>query len=159
MLEIGRYNASLDVLNNGFHHCTDDKSLPYSNLCVCKSTVLGERGQDRSAIPYRKQCLQIREDLLPPNHSEIANALSNYALSLVGMKADLDMALEMLLRSLAIDMANSQEDRRKVLHLRHYNLCFAYRALGDFDNARAELNKATAYVEEEFGKDSRYLNM
>lgn len=123
------------------------------------STVLCERGRDRSAIPYHSQCLQIRENLLPPNHSEIANALSNYALSLVGMKADLDKAVEMLLKSLEIDMANSKEDRSKVLHLRHYNLCFAYRTLGDFDNTRAQLELATAYVEEEFGKDSRYLNM
>ena len=123
------------------------------------STVLGERGRDKSAIPYRRRCLQIREDLLPPNHSEIANALSNYALSLVGMKADLDKALEMLLKSLEIDMANSKEDRSKVLHLRHYNLCFAYRALGDFGNAWTQLELATTFVEEEFGKDSRYLNM
>lgn len=123
------------------------------------STVVGERGRDRSAILYRRQCLQIREALLPPNHPEIANALSNYALSLVGMKADLDKALEMLLRSLKIDMVNSKEDTSKVLHLRHYNLCFAYRALGDLDNARTQLDLATAYVEEEFGKDSRYLNM
>ena len=75
------------------------------------------------------------------------------------MKADLDKALEMLFGWLKIDMVNSKEDRSKVLHLRHYNLCFAYKALGDLDNARVQLDLATTYDEEEFGKDSRYLNM
>ena len=55
-------------------------------------------------------------------------------------------------------MSNSKEDKDKVLDLRHHNLCFAYRTLGDFENARRELDLATKYVEAEFGKDSRYLN-
>ncbi|KAI9768831.1 MAG: hypothetical protein M1840_004645 [Geoglossum simile] len=98
-------------------------------------------------------------ELLPPNHSEIANALSNYALSMIGTGKGLEKALKMLLKALEIDMSNPTEDREKVLHLRHYNLCFAYRALGDFGNARDQVDKASRYVEAEFGKDSRYLSI
>ena len=128
-------------------------------MCNDISTLQGERGRDKSAIAYRERCVNIRTTLLPTNHSEIANALSNYALSLVGMRHDLDRALEMLLKALEIDMLNPVEDRSKVLHLRHYNLCFAYRALGDLENARSHLDHATRFVEAEFGKESRYLNM
>ncbi len=61
-------------------------------------------------------------------------------------------ALAWLLRSLEIDESKPAEIKNKVLHLRHFNLCFAYDALQDWANARWHLDKAVAYVEAEFGK-------
>ncbi len=158
MLEIGRYNASAEVVGAGFRHCKNGRSLEYSNLCVIMATILCERGQDKSALVYNERVLGIRSELLDPVHAEIANAFSNYAISVIGTRIDLEKALAMLLKVLEIDMSNAKEDRDKVLHLQHYNLCFAYRALGDLKNARRELDLATKYVEAEVGKDSRYLN-
>lgn len=91
--------------------------------------------------------------------SEITNALSNSALSMIGCGRDLGRALEMLLESLAIDLSNPPEIYKKVLHLRHYNTAFAYRALGNIEDARHHVEKASRCAEAEFGKHSRYLTM
>ncbi len=91
--------------------------------------------------------------------SEIANALSNSALSMIGCGRDLERALEMLLESLAIDLSNPPEIHKKVLHLRHYNTAFAYRALGNIEDARHHVEEASRCAEAEFGKHSRYLTM
>ncbi|KAL5331193.1 hypothetical protein ACEPPN_000722 [Leptodophora sp. 'Broadleaf-Isolate-01'] len=91
--------------------------------------------------------------------SEITNALSNSALSMIGCGRDLGRALEMLLESLAIDLSNPPEIYKKVLHLRHYNTAFAYRALGNIEDARHHVEKASRCAEAEFGKHSRYLTI
>jgi tetratricopeptide (TPR) repeat protein len=102
--------------------------------------ILCEQGMDRSAIKYNDIALAVRKELLDPLDSEIANALSNAALSMVGCRQDMDTALVMLLESLRIDLANPPEDYQKVLHLRHFNLGFAYKALGDMDKARYHID-------------------
>ncbi|PVH79797.1 hypothetical protein DL98DRAFT_532649 [Cadophora sp. DSE1049] len=91
--------------------------------------------------------------------SEIANALSNSALSMIGCGRDLERTLEMLLRRLSIDLANPLEVDKKVLHLRHYNTAFAYRALGNIKEARRHVQEASRCAEAEFGEDSRYLTI
>ena len=121
--------------------------------------VYCERGQDISASKYNDIVLRVREDQLGPMHSEVANALSNSALSMVGYGKDLDVALKMLERSLEIDLANSREDHKKVLHLRHFNTAFALRALGRMAEARHHVDEASACARAEFWKDSRYLTM
>jgi len=158
LLEIGRYNASESLLRIGFHHAKDE-SIPHTNLCVNMGQVLCERGQDMSALHYNDIVLKVRQKFLDTNHSEIANALSNSALSMVGCGRDLDRALEMLLQSLQIDLSNPEEDHKKVLHLRHFNTGFAYRALGKLREARYHVEKASACAEAEFGRESRYLTM
>src|SRR5215471_9153282 len=71
----------------------------------------------------------------------------------------MSIALGYLHEALEIDMLNPKEDRDKVLHLRHYNLCYAYKATGYPGKARREVDTATRYVVAEFGRESRYLNM
>jgi len=92
--------------------------------------IVCERGQDTSALHYNDIVLDVRPKIFDPKHSEIANALSNSALSMVGCGKDLKQALAMLLKSLQIDLSNPVEDHKKVQHLRHFNTGFAYRALG-----------------------------
>ncbi len=41
--------------------------------------TLNEQGHDKGALLSFKRALAIREELLPPDHSEIANTLSNCA--------------------------------------------------------------------------------
>lgn len=159
LLEIGRYNASENLLRIGFRHSGSERSIPQTNLCVNMGQVFCERGQDFSALHYNDIVLDVRQAHLDPSHSEIANALSNSALSMVGCGKELDKALQMLLKSLEIDLSNPVEDHSKVLHLRHFNTAFAYRALGQLDKAREHVKKASACAEAEFGPESRYLTM
>ncbi|KAJ8130114.1 hypothetical protein O1611_g3512 [Lasiodiplodia mahajangana] len=159
LLEIGRYNAGTRLLDHGFHHAQGEKSIPYTNLCVNMGHVYCERGQDKRALDYNDIVLRIRESSLEPSHSEIANALSNSALSMVGCGRDLEKAYEMLKRSLKIDLANNPEDHKKVLHLRHFNIAFALRALGRCDEARTHVEQAAQYAIAEFGPCSRYLTI
>ncbi len=133
--------------------------MPYTNLCVHMGTASCERGRDMRALKYNDIVLAVRKDLLPPTHSEIANALSNSALSMIGCGAHLHKALDMLLQSLKIDLANPASDHKRVLHLRHFNISFAYRALGKMQEAREHVDQASAYARSEFGQDSRYLTM
>jgi tetratricopeptide (TPR) repeat protein len=112
-----------------------------------------------TAQTYNEQALKIRRTLLPHGHSEIANALSNYAHSIICAGGNMSTALGYLHEALEINMLNPKEDRDKVLHLRHYNICYAFKAMGYFAKARQEVDTATRYVEAEFGKESRYLNM
>ena len=121
--------------------------------------ILCERGQDRDARSYNATVLAVREAALGPMHPEVANALSNAALSMVGSGSELEEALAMLERSLLIDLAQPQAVRRRVLHLRHFNLGFALRALGRLEEARRHVDEASAYARAEFGENSRYLTM
>lgn len=121
--------------------------------------VFCERGQDISALKYNDVVLRVRETQLDPMDSEIANALSNSALSMVGCGRDLEKALDMLLKSLTIDLSNPSDIHKKVLHLRHYNIGFAYRALGNIEKAHHHVQEASRCAEAEFGKYSRYLTM
>lgn len=130
-----------------------------TNLCVMMGHVYCERGQDISASKYNDFVLRVREDQLGPMHSEVANALSNSALSMVGYGKDLNVALKMLERSLEIDLANPREDHKKVPPLRHFNTEFALRALGRMAEARHHVDEASACARAEFWKDSRYLTM
>ncbi|KAL2833836.1 hypothetical protein BDW59DRAFT_156634 [Aspergillus cavernicola] len=159
LAEIGRYNACVELVDDGFHHCTDTESIPYTNLCVTMGHVLCERGQDMTALKYNDIVLRVREAHLDPMHSEIANAMSNSALSMVGCGKDVEEALTMLKRSLAIDLQNPPEDHGRVLHLRHFNTAFALQALGRIEEARSHVDRASACAEAEFGKDSRYLTI
>ncbi len=74
--------------------------MPCTNLCVNMAQVHCERGQDKSALKYNDIVLRVQECRLDPMHSEVANALSNSVLSMVGYGQDLDLALQMLKRSL-----------------------------------------------------------
>lgn len=121
--------------------------------------VFCERGRDKSALHFNDITLKVRREVLEEGHSEIANALSNSALSMVGCGKDLDNALEMLLESLRIDLSNPAEDHKRVLHLRHFNTGFAYRALGNIAKAREHIDQASACARAEFGPESRYLTM
>jgi tetratricopeptide (TPR) repeat protein len=121
--------------------------------------VLCERGRDKSARSYNDIVLSVREKAFDPMHPEVANSLSNAALSMVGCGVDLEKALEMLERSLRIDLAQPREIHRKVLHLRHFNLGFALRALGRYEDSKIHVDEASAYVRAEFGENSRYLTM
>lgn len=114
---------------------------------------------EKSAIKYNDIVLNVRKELLDPLDSEIANALSDAGLSMVGCERYLDQALAMLLESLQINLANPAEDLKKVLHLRHFNLGFAYRAVGDIDKARYYTDQASNYARAEFGPNSRYTTM
>ncbi|KAI1271208.1 hypothetical protein F5Y07DRAFT_404632 [Xylaria sp. FL0933] len=159
LAEIGRYNACTNLLGHGFHHCKGADSIPYTNLCAMMGQVCCERGQDRSALKYNDIVLRIRESQFGPMHSEVANALSNAALSMVGCGQDVETALSMLKRSLTIDLANPLEDHKKVLHLRHFNIAFALRALGRLQEASQHVDLASAYAIAEFGENSRYLTI
>ncbi|KAI0098027.1 P-loop containing nucleoside triphosphate hydrolase protein [Nemania sp. FL0031] len=159
LAEIGRYNACTDLLSHGFHHCNGVESIPYTNLCAMMGQVCCERGQDRSALKYNDIVLRIRESQFGPMHSEVANALSNSALSMVGCGQDVETALSMLNRSLEIDLANPLEDHKKILHLRHFNIAFALRALGRLQEASQHIDSASAYAIAEFGENSRYLTI
>ena len=121
--------------------------------------ILCERGQDKAARHYNDIVLHVREDALGPAHPEVANALSNAALSMVGSGEELDTALAMLERSLQIDLSQPARVHRRVLHLRHFNLAFALRALGRLDEARRHVDDASACARAEFGEESRYLTM
>jgi len=118
-----------------------------------------ERGQDKSALKYNDTVLEVREAQLDPMHSEVANVLSNSALSMVGCGQDLAQALSMLNRSLEIDLANPAEDHKKVPHLRHFNTGFALKALGRMQESRQHIDQASQCCRSEFGESSRYLTM
>lgn len=118
-----------------------------------------ERGQDKSGLKHNDVVLQIREGCLDPMDTEIANALSNSALNMVACGQDVEKALEMLQRALKIDMSQPHEVNKVVIHLRYFNLGFAYRALGRLEEARECVDKASACARAEFGKNSRYLTM
>lgn len=133
--------------------------IPYTNICTIMGHVLGEQGHDKAALVYKNIVTEIREAQLDPFHSEVANALSNSALSMVGCGRDLDQALAMLQRSLDIDLRNPYEDHKKVIHLRHYNLAFTFRALGRLEDAKMHIDVASACARAEFGENSRYLTM
>ncbi|KAL6830016.1 hypothetical protein V8C40DRAFT_263826 [Trichoderma camerunense] len=151
---------SLDwVLAYGIHHCRDKTSIPYSNLCVNMGSMHCERGQDKSGLKYNNLVLEIREGCLDPMDSEIANALSNSALNMVACGQDTEKALEMLRRSLEIDLSKPPEIKKAVIHLRYFNLGFAYRALGRLEEARECVDKASECARAEFGEDSRYLTI
>ncbi len=118
-----------------------------------------ERGQDKLALKHNNLVLKIREESLDPMDSEVANALSNSALSMVACGQDLNEALKMLQRSLEIDLSKPLEVHKPVVHLRYFNLGFAYRALGRLDEASSCVDKASDYTRTEFGDKSRYLTM
>lgn len=80
--------------------------------------------------------MDLRRQLLPANDPEIAIALSNLALLQVSTGEKLNEAVSMLEEALSIDKLCAEEDRRKVTHLRHLNLCFAYQAMGNISRAR-----------------------
>lgn len=147
------------MLDHGFHHAKGVESIPYTNLCVNMGQVYCERGQDKRALEFNDIVLRVREASLDADHSEIANALSNSALSMVGCGQELEKAYQMLQRSLKIDLANKPEDHRKVLHLRHFNTAFALRSLGRWKEARTHVDQAAQYAIAEFGPASRYLTM
>lgn len=101
----------------------------------------------------------MRELHLNPLHSEVANALSNSALSMVGCGQNLEVAAAMLKKSLEIDLHNPPEDHSRILQLRHFNTAFALRALGRLEEARTHVDLAPRYNVQEFGDKSRYLTM
>ncbi|KAM0456590.1 hypothetical protein ACHAO4_003620 [Trichoderma viride] len=105
--------------------------------------ILNEQGHDKDALLSFKRALSIREELLAPDDSEVANALSNCAIAQLGIGTEPGIALAWLLRSLEIDESKPAEIKRKVLHLRHFNLCFAYKALGNWDLFTKHLTRAT----------------
>ncbi|KAI1317386.1 hypothetical protein F5Y16DRAFT_419650 [Xylariaceae sp. FL0255] len=155
LVEIGRYNACVTLLGHGFDHCKDKESTVFTNLSTIMGQAYCERGQDLEALKHKRAVLRIREAQLHPNHSEIANALSNLALSMVGCGKDVEGALLMLQRSLEIDLANPREDHTKVIHLRHLNTAFALRALGRFKEAAHHVAEANRSIMAEFGMNSR----
>jgi hypothetical protein len=118
-----------------------------------------DRGQEAASEELEDIILQTRRRIFPAGHGEIANALGNIALSGVGTGNNLGLQVERLKEALAINFANEPEERDKVLHLRHFNLCFAYKEMGEVELAKEELQKATDCVEREFGKTARYNNM
>ncbi|GAW23605.1 hypothetical protein ANO14919_131790 [Xylariales sp. No.14919] len=132
LVEIGRYNAAAALLTDGFDHCKDKDSTVLTNLSTIMGGLLGEGGHDLEALNHKNAVLWIREHQIDAVHSEIANALSNSALSMVGCGKDIKGALTMLRTSLEIDLANPREDHIKVIHLRHLNTAFALRALRRF---------------------------
>ncbi|TAQ88978.1 hypothetical protein B7494_g2696 [Chlorociboria aeruginascens] len=83
LLEFGRYTTAAEVLSAGFSHCKDKSCLAYTNLCVNMGQVYCERGQDISALKHNDIVLRVRESQLDPKDPEIANALSNSALSML----------------------------------------------------------------------------
>ena len=89
----------------------------------------------------------------------MANALSNCAIAQLGIGTKPDVALTWLLRSLEIDESKPKEIKRKILHLRYFNLCFAYKALGEWGMFTKHLTEATEHVLDEFVENSRYLVM
>ncbi|KAI1453884.1 hypothetical protein F4805DRAFT_461272 [Annulohypoxylon moriforme] len=159
LAEIGRYNACVALLNCGFDHCKDDDSIVFANLSTIMGQVYCERGQDIAALKHTNAVLRVRESQLDHMHSEVANALSNSALSMVGCGQNLEEALEMLDRSLKIDLANPREDHTNVLHLRYLNTAFALRALGRFHEAIYHVEEANKWAIAEFGESSRYLTI
>ncbi|KAI9158330.1 hypothetical protein HJFPF1_06323 [Paramyrothecium foliicola] len=116
-----------------------------------------ERGQDKSGLKYNDRMLQIRDTCLGPKNTEAANALSNSALNMVAYGQDVETALEMLQRSLKIDLASSPEVQKAVIHLRYFKLGCAYRALERLEEVCGCLVQASASASAEFGEDSRYL--
>ncbi|KAK2594394.1 hypothetical protein QQS21_007900 [Conoideocrella luteorostrata] len=159
LTEVGRYNACIQLLQHGFHHCKDEESIPHTNLCVMMGHVFCERGQGKRAFKYNDVVLRVRQQHLDPMHSEVAMPLSNSALSMVGCGQSLEEVTAMLKRSLEIDLHNPAEHHSKVLHLRHFNTAFALRALGRLEDAREHVDLATRYSVQEFGDKSRYLTM
>ena len=147
------------MIETAFHHCGDRVSLPVSNLHTTKAAILNERGHDIDALQNFDRARMIREQLLHEEDSEIANALSNCAIAIVGIGEEPNKALEMLLRALSIDESKPEAIKNKVLHLRHLNLCFAYKALKDWQNARYHLERGIQYATAEFGEGSRYMVM
>ncbi|KAH8813001.1 hypothetical protein F5884DRAFT_899203 [Xylogone sp. PMI_703] len=160
LCEIGRYSVAKKVVQVGFDHCNmygTTVSLPFSNLCTDMGAILNEQAHDHAALQSFSTALAIREKLLPADDSEIANAMSNCAVALMGTGRNLETALKWLLCALRIDESKPWEIKRKVLHLRHFNLCFAYKSLEMWAKFTEHLDKAVMYVKEEFGQDSRYL--
>lgn len=142
----------------GIDTCVPD-SIVHTNLLVTKASILCDRGQEAASEEMESLILETRRKIFPAGHGEIANALGNIALSGVGTGNNLELQVERLKEALAINFANDPEERDKVLHLRHFNLCFAYKEMGKVDLAKEELQKAIDCVEKEFGKTARYNNM
>jgi tetratricopeptide (TPR) repeat protein len=93
-------------------NCKDQNSIPYSNLCINIAAIYEEKGRSLTAQTYNEQALKIRRTLLPHGHSEIANALSNYAHSIICAGGNMSTALGYLHEALEINMLNPKEDRQ-----------------------------------------------
>ncbi|KAF2469963.1 uncharacterized protein BDR25DRAFT_314735 [Lindgomyces ingoldianus] len=101
LLEISENSESLKLIAIAQDACLDKKGLLYSQLCNNAGCIHFEMNQNIPCWESFSACLRIREELLHPDHPDLANTYSNIA-NYHASVGELKEAMEMHLKSFEI---------------------------------------------------------
>jgi tetratricopeptide (TPR) repeat protein len=158
-MESGASEECMDLMKIATDICENKESIEYAHLCNTAGCAEYERGHVKEAYPYMIVSRRIREKLLPWNHPELADTYNNYAnLVLQEFKPGaLDKALVLYQRALEIDETQPEEEKSKVLHLKHQNLGLVFNLKGDYKKATYHIQLAAKYAKSTFGDVAHHV--
>lgn len=146
---------ALELLKTGFELCNDDKLLR-ANLLNTAATIAEKQSNTSDAEKMFLESLQIRQDVLPPDHEEIANSFNNLGKAYC-TKQQYKEAISLFQKAINIDEKKPPEESKKILYIRHLSMTTAYILLGDTQTAWNHLNLAKEYAMHKFSSSSYYV--
>ncbi|KAK5050886.1 hypothetical protein LTR84_003445 [Exophiala bonariae] len=159
LMECGAWSQFRILINVAFDVCEDKTSIEYAHLLMSAASVEYESGKAKNALSLIDRAMEIRKDLLPPDHEEIANLYNNYAniyLTREVTPESLNAAEQTLLRALEIDMKKDKFERNKILHTRQLNLTTTYIHANNFEKAEHHVAEAQRFAVNHFGPKSHF---
>ncbi|CAF1047121.1 unnamed protein product [Adineta steineri] len=136
LLKIGQYNKAEELYNVLLKQTSDknEKALYYNQLGCAKD----DQGDYEKAIWYYEQGLEIDQETLPPNHSDLATSYSNIGLTYNKM-GECSKALLFYEKGLKIFLKSLPSD--------HPDLATSYNNIGIVYDEMGEYSKALLFYE------------
>lgn len=144
--------ALLDV---AFQVCDNTDSVLYAHLLNSAACLRGKRNRPLEALELFQESKTLREKHLGHSHEELANTYNNMGLALMSCCRYED-ALESFKLAIKIDLLKPERQSNKILHIRYLNIGNAYAALGQYDDAKMNIEKGRGFAIKTFGVQTHY---
>jgi tetratricopeptide (TPR) repeat protein len=139
--------------------CENKRSELYAQICNTAGVAEMERGHLKSAKSLLQSVRDMREEMLPENHVDLADIYSTYGnLVMTGMKSkdDLNEVERLFDGALEIDRLNGKEHCDSIMHIRIGNNGVLYNLQGRHEKAIEYIELGRDYAIKLFGKNSHF---
>lgn len=154
-MEISSYKPCTEFAMTAIAACGSDETLLLAHLSQTVGYAERERGHPKEAEKHLDRAKRIREKLLPPNHSEIANVYSSLAGVYVST-GKYEEGLQLFKEAVKIDLTAPYSEHKFIIFRRYLNMATAERLKGNPEAALNYVELATPYILDSFGADTHF---